>query len=83
MWGVLQWLEFSKLNGIYVKGKGIIDGQGSVWWKNTPLLIEEYEGDYYSEEQDDYAPKIALVIITYSSIYLSYFAYPFPFFLGV
>lgn len=65
MWGpVLQWLEFSKLNGICVKGKGIIDGQGSVWWKNAPLLIEEYQGDD-SEEQDDYAQTIALVIITY------------------
>ncbi|KAH0650037.1 hypothetical protein KY284_029949 [Solanum tuberosum] len=64
VWGVLQWLEFSKLNGICVKGKGIIDGQGSVWWKIAPfLLIEEYEGDY-SEEQDDYAPKIALISST-------------------
>ncbi|XP_049412364.1 polygalacturonase At1g48100-like [Solanum stenotomum] len=64
VWGVLQWLEFSKLNGICVKGKGIIDGQGSVWWKIAPfLLIEEYESDY-SEEQDDYAPKIALISST-------------------
>ncbi|KAK1383827.1 Glycoside hydrolase, family 28 [Heracleum sosnowskyi] len=30
--GLLQWLEFTKLQGITVRGKGIIDGQGSVWW---------------------------------------------------
>lgn len=35
--GLLQWLEFTKLKGITVRGKGIIDGQGSVWWtKNSP-----------------------------------------------
>ncbi|KAH9742274.1 Pectin lyase-like superfamily protein [Citrus sinensis] len=28
--GILQWLEFSKLKGITLTGKGIIDGQGSV-----------------------------------------------------
>ncbi|KAL8124331.1 hypothetical protein AgCh_012110 [Apium graveolens] len=30
--GLLQWLNFSKLKGITIRGKGIIDGQGSVWW---------------------------------------------------
>lgn len=34
--GLLQWLEFKKLKGITVRGKGIIDGQGSVWWKKSP-----------------------------------------------
>ncbi|KAL5540625.1 hypothetical protein UlMin_043200 [Ulmus minor] len=34
--GLLQWIEFSKLQGITVKGKGIIDGQGSVWWNDSP-----------------------------------------------
>nr|KJB77832.1 hypothetical protein B456_012G159900 [Gossypium raimondii] len=31
-WGkdILQWLEFTKLKGITVQGKGIIDGRGSV-----------------------------------------------------
>ncbi|KAG5056414.1 hypothetical protein GLYMA_05G005800v4 [Glycine max] len=32
--GTLQWLEFSKLNKITIRGKGVIDGQGSVWWNN-------------------------------------------------
>ncbi|XP_035549401.1 polygalacturonase At1g48100 [Juglans regia] len=33
--GLLQWLEFTKLKGITIKGKGIIDGQGSVWWDDS------------------------------------------------
>ncbi|TXG54679.1 hypothetical protein EZV62_019935 [Acer yangbiense] len=34
--GLLQWLDFSQLKGITVRGKGIIDGQGSVWWNDSP-----------------------------------------------
>ncbi|KDP46434.1 hypothetical protein JCGZ_10274 [Jatropha curcas] len=34
--GLLQWIEFTKLKGITIKGKGIIDGQGSVWWNDLP-----------------------------------------------
>ena len=35
--GLLQWIEFTKLKGITVKGTGTIDGQGSVWWSdNSP-----------------------------------------------
>ncbi|XP_028792573.1 polygalacturonase At1g48100-like [Neltuma alba] len=30
--GILQWLEFKDLNKFTIKGKGVIDGQGSVWW---------------------------------------------------
>ncbi|MCD9638584.1 hypothetical protein HAX54_022644 [Datura stramonium] len=59
--GLSQWLEFSKLNGISVMGKGIIDGQGSVWWKNVPLLGEEGDDD---SEQD---PRIALALRFYGS----------------
>ncbi|KAM7464635.1 hypothetical protein LguiA_032756 [Lonicera macranthoides] len=33
--GLLQWLEFTKAVGITVQGGGIIDGRGSVWWKDT------------------------------------------------
>ncbi|KAK9119730.1 hypothetical protein Scep_017823 [Stephania cephalantha] len=33
--GLLQWLEFTKLRGITVKGGGVIDGQGSVWWSDS------------------------------------------------
>ncbi|XP_044492104.1 polygalacturonase At1g48100-like [Mangifera indica] len=34
--GLLWWIEFSKLKGITIQGKGIIDGRGSVWWQNSP-----------------------------------------------
>ncbi|KAF9626691.1 hypothetical protein IFM89_038786 [Coptis chinensis] len=33
--GLLQWIEFTKLRGITIQGKGIIDGRGSVWWQNS------------------------------------------------
>lgn len=33
--GLLQWIEFTKLQGITISGKGIIDGQGSVWWDDS------------------------------------------------
>ncbi|KAF8390431.1 hypothetical protein HHK36_024957 [Tetracentron sinense] len=35
--GLLQWLEFTKLRGITIRGKGIIDGRGSGWWQDSPL----------------------------------------------
>ncbi|KAK8529437.1 hypothetical protein V6N12_060219 [Hibiscus sabdariffa] len=42
--GILQWLEFSKLKGITIQGKGIIDGRGSGWWQDAP-----YEDPYDDE----------------------------------
>lgn len=33
--GPLQWLQFTELKGITIFGKGIIDGQGAVWWDGT------------------------------------------------
>ncbi|KAF5792175.1 putative polygalacturonase [Helianthus annuus] len=33
--GLLQWLEFTKLNGITIRGTGVIDGQGSGWWSES------------------------------------------------
>ncbi|KAJ7974590.1 Polygalacturonase [Quillaja saponaria] len=41
--GLLQWLDFSKLKGITIKGKGIIDGQGSVWWNDSPTNNPTHE----------------------------------------
>ncbi|XP_015966325.1 polygalacturonase At1g48100-like [Arachis duranensis] len=43
--GTLQWMEFTKLNKITIKGKGVIDGQGSVWWNNndSPTYIPTEE----------------------------------------
>ncbi|CAK9172693.1 unnamed protein product [Ilex paraguariensis] len=35
--GTLQWLQFTKLVGITIQGKGIVDGRGSAWWQDSPL----------------------------------------------
>ncbi|XP_010547772.1 PREDICTED: polygalacturonase At1g48100 [Tarenaya hassleriana] len=35
--GLLWWIEFTKLRGITVQGKGIIDGRGSGWWQDYPF----------------------------------------------
>ncbi|KAL7149127.1 hypothetical protein ABFS83_05G018500 [Erythranthe nasuta] len=34
--GLLQWLEFTKLVGLTIRGSGTIDGNGAVWWQNSP-----------------------------------------------
>lgn len=44
--GPFQWLEFTKLVGITIKGSGTIDGSGSVWWKDAPFgdpIDDEYK----------------------------------------
>ncbi|KAJ0678471.1 putative endo-polygalacturonase [Helianthus annuus] len=45
--GLLQWLEFTKLVGLTIRGKGTIDGRGSVWWTNSmvddPIDNEEQQ----------------------------------------
>ncbi|XP_074568294.1 polygalacturonase At1g48100-like [Curcuma longa] len=33
--GLLWWIEFSKLQGITIRGSGVIEGRGSVWWTNN------------------------------------------------
>nr|XP_043618385.1 polygalacturonase At1g48100 [Erigeron canadensis] len=43
--GLLQWLEFTKLNGITIRGTGVVDGQGSGWWTESgtkPTAIRFY-----------------------------------------
>ncbi|XP_027359286.1 polygalacturonase At1g48100 [Abrus precatorius] len=35
--GTLEWLDFSKLNKITIRGKGVIDGQGSAWWNGGKM----------------------------------------------
>jgi hypothetical protein len=30
--GLLQWLEFTKLNGLSIQGSGTINGRGQQWW---------------------------------------------------
>ncbi|PHU02830.1 hypothetical protein BC332_28081 [Capsicum chinense] len=41
--GLFQWLEFTKLVGITIKGSGVIDGRGAFWWQDAP----------YSDPLDD------------------------------
>ncbi|CAA2983381.1 polygalacturonase At1g48100 [Olea europaea subsp. europaea] len=51
--GLLQWIEFKDLKGITIRGKGIIDGQGSVWWKdNNP--VEESDENNSAEDLQIY-----------------------------
>ncbi|KAG6429572.1 hypothetical protein SASPL_107624 [Salvia splendens] len=33
--GLLQWLQFTKLVGLTIKGSGTIDGNGAVWWQSA------------------------------------------------
>ncbi|PIN10324.1 Polygalacturonase [Handroanthus impetiginosus] len=35
--GLLQWLQFTKLVGLTIKGSGLIDGNGAVWWQSAPF----------------------------------------------
>ncbi|KZV17818.1 Pectin lyase-like superfamily protein [Dorcoceras hygrometricum] len=42
--GLLQWLEFTKLVGITIKGSGIIDGNGAVWWQLSPYEDDPTDG---------------------------------------
>lgn len=47
--GLLQWLEFTKLNGIVIQGNGIINGRGQQWWTYADLEDED-EDDTYDVE---------------------------------
>nr|GEW28749.1 polygalacturonase At1g48100 [Tanacetum cinerariifolium] len=43
--GLLWWIEFTKLNGITIRGSGVVDGQGSGWWSESgskPTAIRFY-----------------------------------------
>ncbi|KAG8366111.1 hypothetical protein BUALT_Bualt17G0041900 [Buddleja alternifolia] len=42
--GILQWLEFTKLVGLTIKGSGIIDGNGAVWWQNSQSDDDPLDG---------------------------------------
>ncbi|KAG6536942.1 hypothetical protein ZIOFF_002020 [Zingiber officinale] len=33
--GLLCWIEFTKLQGITIRGSGVIEGRGSIWWTST------------------------------------------------
>lgn len=42
--GLLQWLEFTKLVGITVRGSGTIDGNGAVWWQDSSYEDDPLDG---------------------------------------
>lgn len=42
--GMLQWIQFSKLNSITIQGCGVIDGRGSVWWGSSSCEINSQKG---------------------------------------
>ncbi|KAL6185329.1 hypothetical protein ACLB2K_041463 [Fragaria x ananassa] len=35
------WLCFMSVNGLVIKGKGVIDGKGSIWWNQKTQSIDE------------------------------------------
>ncbi|CAO2179064.1 unnamed protein product [Urochloa humidicola] len=47
--GLLQWLEFTKLNGIVIQGNGIINGRGQQWWTYANPENED-DDDMYDVE---------------------------------
>ncbi|RLN23347.1 polygalacturonase [Panicum miliaceum] len=49
--GLLQWLEFTKLNGIVIQGNGIINGRGQQWWTYSDPEDED-DDDTYNVELD-------------------------------
>jgi hypothetical protein len=38
--GLMWWIDFTKLKGIKVQGKGVIDGRGSGWWQQDSPFID-------------------------------------------
>ncbi|KAL0319151.1 UNVERIFIED_CONTAM: putative polygalacturonase [Sesamum angustifolium] len=38
------WIIFSNIKGLVVKGKGVIDGQGSSWWPSRPCFDDPAHG---------------------------------------
>ncbi|XP_050380207.1 polygalacturonase At1g48100 isoform X2 [Argentina anserina] len=59
--GLLQWLEFTKLQRLTIRGKGVIDGQGAVWWNDSPTYNPTDETAENSTEDstvDSYSGKM-------------------------
>ncbi|KAK6913097.1 Glycoside hydrolase, family 28 [Dillenia turbinata] len=53
--GVLEWINFTKLKGITITGKGVIDGQGPAWWGDSTTYdpTEVYENESDSSNSSD------------------------------
>ncbi|CAO2170746.1 unnamed protein product [Urochloa humidicola] len=54
--GLLQWLEFTKLNGIVIQGNGIINGRGQQWW--TYANPEDEDDDDMNDVELERMPQI-------------------------
>ncbi|CAA6665548.1 unnamed protein product [Spirodela intermedia] len=54
--GLLQWLEFTKLKGITIKGKGVIEGHGAVWWSQSQFEYEPLHRRRWPFPNDDRFP---------------------------
>ncbi|KAK9076165.1 hypothetical protein SSX86_004498 [Deinandra increscens subsp. villosa] len=49
--GVDQWLEFTNLVGFKIKGKGTLDGRGSVWWTDSFRDFKQVSGPMDGKKQ--------------------------------
>ncbi|PKA66577.1 Polygalacturonase [Apostasia shenzhenica] len=38
--GPLWWMEFTKLKGITIQGRGSVDGRGSIWWTQSEIDVD-------------------------------------------
>ncbi|GAA0183650.1 hypothetical protein LIER_31026 [Lithospermum erythrorhizon] len=43
--GLFQWFLFTKLVGITVRGSGMLDGRGSVWWQDSSPLDDPIDDE--------------------------------------
>uniref|UniRef100_A0A0E0MZR3 Polygalacturonase n=1 Tax=Oryza rufipogon TaxID=4529 RepID=A0A0E0MZR3_ORYRU len=48
--GLLQWIEFTKLNGVSIQGNGIINGRGQQWWTYSDIDDDEDDDTQYDVE---------------------------------
>ncbi|XP_062021347.1 probable polygalacturonase At3g15720 [Rosa rugosa] len=39
-----SWLEFQNVKGLTIKGAGVIDGKGSIWWSHKPRITSYTTG---------------------------------------
>jgi hypothetical protein len=59
--GLLQWLEFTKLNGLSIQGSGTINGRGQQWWT--------YSDPNDDEDDDTVRPDdiVYTILLSYNS----------------
>ncbi|XP_022928201.1 polygalacturonase At1g48100 [Cucurbita moschata] len=63
--GLLQWIEFTKLKGITVKGTGTIDGQGSVWWTDDSPTDDPTDENLDKESSSGRLPRTKLTALRF------------------